>query len=87
MNSTNREHAYEKAKEAIINLTRAEKEYEEIVEQYVAIAPVVIGKPVPSPKRVLDEKGILEIKQAESKKQTAQKILREALGRYYRTKS
>jgi len=87
MNSTNKEHAYEKVKEAILNLTQAEKEYGEIVEQYISIAPVVIGKPAPSPKRALDEKGIAEIKRAESKKQTAQKILREALDLYYRTKS
>lgn len=85
-NTSDVDYAYKKAKEAIANLIQAEKEYDELVGQFIASGPVTVGNPLPKPKRILDINGMKEIEKSETKKINSQKIERKAIEDYYKIK-
>jgi hypothetical protein len=73
--------------EATNKLNEAEKRYHETIMQFVSTAPVVPGKAAAPPKRILDEKGMKEIDDAEALKDKANDDFKRALNVYYAAKA
>jgi hypothetical protein len=73
--------------EATNKLNEAEKRYHETIMQFVSTGPVVPGKAAAPPKRILDEKGMKEIDDAEALKDKANDDFKRALNVYYAAKA
>jgi hypothetical protein len=77
---------YAEVVKAAKELERTWEDYKAIIFQFVSISPVVTGQPAPSPKRVLNAKGLEELKQAELKNTMAKTAFQKAIDEYYKAR-
>jgi hypothetical protein len=78
---------YEQLAEATKKLDEATKHYHETIRQFVSVAPIVPGQAAAPPIKVLDEKGMREIDEAEALKDRANEAFKKALDIYYVAKA
>ena len=83
MANTQRSVEYQKLMEATDKLNEAQKKYHETIMQFVSTGPVAPGKAAAPPKRILDDKGMKEIDDAEAVKDKANEVFKQALNAYY----
>jgi hypothetical protein len=82
---SNKEDKYAELVKAVKELEQAWKDYEMVIFQFVSINPIVVGQKS-SPKRVLDAKGLEEIKKAELKNKVAKITFQKAIDEYYKAR-
>ena len=78
-----REEIERECRERITRYYEEQKKFEELLSQFVSIGGVESGKPIESPKRVLDTAAIKEIKEAEQKLDKLRQEMDEADNRLY----
>jgi len=79
----NKDEIEQKCEERITRYYEEIKKFEELLRQFVSVSWVESGKPIESPKRVLDTAAIKEIKEAEQRLDKLRQEMDEACNRLY----
>jgi len=77
----NKEDIERECRQRVVQYLEALTKHRELVSQFVSCGWVESGKPIPSPKRVLDIAAYKQIRESEQEVEDARKKWNEALGR------
>lgn len=80
---SNKEEIEREARQRITRYYEEQRKFQKLLSQFVSVGWVEPGKPIESPKRVLDTAAIKEIKEAEQKLDKLRQEMDEACNRLY----